>query len=68
MRADGKSRFTYEGKPLYHFMGTSTFAEYTVLHEESVAVISKEVSMATMHAFASVNRLQMMETVEKRVC
>jgi len=42
MRADGKSRFTYEGKPLYHFMGTSTFAEYTVLHEESVAVISKE--------------------------
>eukprot|EP01083_Nonionella_stella_P291315 991308_1 len=26
---------------LYHFMGTSTFSEYTVLHEESVAKISK---------------------------
>lgn len=50
MRADGKSRFTYEGKPLYHFMGTSTFAEYTVLHEESVAVISKEVRGSRKHA------------------
>ena len=30
MLADKKSRFTHEGKPLYHFMGTSCFAEYSV--------------------------------------
>lgn len=28
---DGTSRFTCKGKTLYHFMGTSTFAEYTVV-------------------------------------
>ncbi len=27
-------------QPLYHFMGTSTFSEYTVVHEESVALIA----------------------------
>ena len=27
---DGTSRFSYQGKPLYHYMGTSTFANYTV--------------------------------------
>ena len=26
-------------QPIYHFMGTSTFAEYTVVHEQSVALI-----------------------------
>jgi len=41
MRSDGKSRFTANGKPLYHFMGTSTFSEYTVVHEESVAKIDR---------------------------
>lgn len=40
MKADGKTRFsTVDGKPLYHFMGTSTFSEYTVVHEQSVAKI-----------------------------
>jgi S-(hydroxymethyl)glutathione dehydrogenase/alcohol dehydrogenase len=39
---DGTSRFSYEGKPLYHYMGTSTFSEYTVLPEVSVAKIQKE--------------------------
>ncbi len=41
MRHDGGVRFhTVEGdKPIYHFMGTSTFSEYTVLHEESVAKV-----------------------------
>mmetsp|Transcript_69309 Transcript_69309/g.212474 ORF Transcript_69309/g.212474 Transcript_69309/m.212474 type:complete len:392 (-) Transcript_69309:122-1297(-) len=40
MKADGKPRFTdMKGEPLYHFMGTSTFAQYTVLHQESVAKI-----------------------------
>jgi len=40
MAADSKPRFTdKDGNPLYHFMGTSTFAQYTVLHQESVAKI-----------------------------
>ena len=43
MKADSGVRFhTLEGKPLYHFMGTSTFAEYTVVHEVSVAKITPE--------------------------
>merc|ERR1712226_1789972 len=29
-----------DGKPVYHFMGTSTFSEYTVVHEQSVALIN----------------------------
>ncbi|XP_072857996.2 alcohol dehydrogenase 1B isoform X2 [Pogona vitticeps] len=36
---DGTSRFTYEGKPIYSFAGTSTFSEYTVVHENSVVKI-----------------------------
>ncbi|GLC34829.1 hypothetical protein PLESTB_001168700 [Pleodorina starrii] len=39
MKSDGKPRFTVDGKPLFHFMGTSTFSEYTVVHEQSVAKI-----------------------------
>ena len=29
MKADNASRFTYNGQPVFHFMGTSTFSEYT---------------------------------------
>uniref|UniRef100_A0ABM5GK11 alcohol dehydrogenase n=1 Tax=Pogona vitticeps TaxID=103695 RepID=A0ABM5GK11_9SAUR len=36
---DGTSRFTYEGKPIHNFAGTSTFSEYTVVHEDSVAKV-----------------------------
>ncbi|WP_313551601.1 S-(hydroxymethyl)glutathione dehydrogenase/class III alcohol dehydrogenase [Pseudomonas sp.] len=39
---DGTSRFSYKGQPIYHYMGTSTFSEYTVLPEISLAKISKE--------------------------
>jgi S-(hydroxymethyl)glutathione dehydrogenase/alcohol dehydrogenase len=39
---DGSSRFSLNGQPIYHYMGTSTFSEYTVLPEISVAKISKE--------------------------
>ncbi len=39
---DGTTRFSYEGKPIYHYMGTSTFSEYTVLPEISLAKIPKE--------------------------
>ena len=37
---DGTSRFSFKGKPLLHYMGTSTFSEYTVLPEISVAKIN----------------------------
>ena len=37
---DGSSRFSYEGKPLYHYMGCSTFSEYTVVNEISLAKIN----------------------------
>ena len=39
---DGTTRFSYQGQPIYHYMGTSTFSEYTVLPEVSVAKIPKE--------------------------
>lgn len=39
---DGTSRFSFEGKPLFHYMGTSTFSEYTALPEVSLAKVSKE--------------------------
>lgn len=39
---DGTSRFSLHGKPLYHYMGTSTFSEYTVLPEISLAKINKK--------------------------
>ena len=39
---DGTSRFSYEGKPLYHYMGCSTFSEYTVVAEVSLAKINPE--------------------------
>ena len=39
---DGTSRFSINGKQILHFMGTSTFSEYTVLPEIAVAKINKE--------------------------
>ena len=36
---DGTSRFSLGGKPLHHYMGTSTFANYTVLPEIALAKI-----------------------------
>lgn len=39
---DGTTRFSWKGKPLYHYMGCSTFSEYTVLPEVSVAKIRKD--------------------------
>jgi len=37
---DGTSRFSYKGKTLFHYMGTSTFSEYSVLPEISLAKIN----------------------------
>jgi S-(hydroxymethyl)glutathione dehydrogenase/alcohol dehydrogenase len=39
---DGTSRFSYNGQPLYHYMGTSTFSEYTVVAEVSLAKINPQ--------------------------
>ena len=39
---DGTSRFSHNGKQIYHYMGTSTFSEYTVLPEIAVAKISDD--------------------------
>lgn len=38
---DGTSRFTCNGKSLFHFMGTSTFAEYTVVAAISLTKVDK---------------------------
>lgn len=43
---DGTSRFSHKGKMIHHYMGTSTFSEYTVLPEISVARISTEAPLA----------------------
>lgn len=37
---DGTTRFSKDGKPIYHFMGCSTFSEYTVIAEISAAKIN----------------------------
>ncbi len=36
---DGSTRFSYQGQPIHHYMGCSTFSEYTVVPEISLAVI-----------------------------
>ncbi len=39
---DGTTRFSYNGEPVYHYMGTSTFSEYTVVAEVSLAKIDEQ--------------------------
>jgi len=39
---DGTSRFYKDGQPIFHYMGCSTFSEYTVLPEISLAKVNKE--------------------------
>ena len=39
---DGTTRFFKDGKPIFHYMGCSTFSEYTVLPEISLAKVNKE--------------------------
>ncbi len=43
---DGTSRFSYKGKQILHYMGTSTFSEYTVLPEIAVSKITKEAPLS----------------------
>ena len=39
---DGTSRFSLDGKPIFHYMGTSTFANHTVLPEIALAKINPD--------------------------
>lgn len=39
---DGTTRFSYKGEPIYHYMGCSTFSEYTVVAEVSLAKVNPE--------------------------
>jgi len=39
---DGTSRFSLKGKPVHHYMGCSTFANYTVLPEIALAKIRED--------------------------
>ena len=39
---DGTSRFSYKGETIFHYMGCSTFSNYTVMPEIAVAKIRKD--------------------------
>ncbi len=49
---DGTARFSRDGGELRHFMGTSTFAEYTVMPEIALAKVSPEASLEGCAPFA----------------
>src|SRR5277367_6677501 len=49
---DGTTRLSRDGKPLRHFMGTSTFAEYTVMPEIALARIDREAPLDRACLFA----------------
>ncbi|MBA2772371.1 MAG: alcohol dehydrogenase catalytic domain-containing protein, partial [Sphingomonas sp.] len=36
---DGSSRFSYKGQPIYHYMGCSTFSNFTVMPEIALAKV-----------------------------
>jgi S-(hydroxymethyl)glutathione dehydrogenase/alcohol dehydrogenase len=49
---DGTTRLSRDGKRLRHFMGTSTFAEATVMPEVALAKVSPDASFAGAAVFA----------------
>ncbi|MFQ5425572.1 MAG: alcohol dehydrogenase catalytic domain-containing protein [Gaiellales bacterium] len=49
---DGTTRLSRDGEPIRHFMGTSTFAEYTVMPEIALAKVSQEAPPAHACLFA----------------
>ena len=49
---DGTVRLSRDGEPIRHFMGTSTFAEYTVMPEIALAVVSPEAPADRVCVFA----------------
>jgi S-(hydroxymethyl)glutathione dehydrogenase/alcohol dehydrogenase len=44
---DGTTRFSYRGQPIYHYMGCSTFSNFTVLPEIAVAKIREDAPFKT---------------------
>src|SRR6201997_1562964 len=44
---DGTSRFSYKGKPIFHYMGCSTFSNFTVLPEIALAKIRQDAPFDT---------------------
>src|SRR5690242_8856051 len=49
---DGTTRLSREGEPIRHFMGTSTFAEYTVMPEIALAKITADAPLDRACLFA----------------
>ena len=49
---DGTTRFSRDGEPIRHFMGTSTFSEYTVMPEIALAKIDPEAPLDRACLFA----------------
>jgi S-(hydroxymethyl)glutathione dehydrogenase / alcohol dehydrogenase len=49
---DGTARLSRDGEPVRHFMGTSTFAEYTVMPEIALAKITPEAPLEGAALFA----------------
>jgi S-(hydroxymethyl)glutathione dehydrogenase/alcohol dehydrogenase len=49
---DGTTRLSRDGEPIRHFMGTSTFAEYTVMPEIALARVSNEAPLDAACLFA----------------
>jgi S-(hydroxymethyl)glutathione dehydrogenase/alcohol dehydrogenase len=49
---DGTARISRDGDPIRHFMGTSTFAEYTVMPEIALAKVSPEAPLDRAALFA----------------
>ena len=44
---DGTTRFSYRGRPIHHYMGCSTFSNYTVLPEIAVAKVRPDAPFHT---------------------
>ena len=49
---DGTTRLSRDGEPIRHFMGTSTFAEYTVMPEIALAKVTPEAPLDRACLFA----------------
>ena len=49
---DGTTRLSRDGEPMRHFMGTSTFAQYTVMPEIALAKVSPEAPLDRACLFA----------------
>jgi S-(hydroxymethyl)glutathione dehydrogenase/alcohol dehydrogenase len=49
---DGTTRLSRDGEPIRHFMGTSTFAEYTVMPEIALAAVSQDAPLEGACLFA----------------